>query len=81
MSRKQLLLLLPVVVTLSTLTVHFNNQSAIAMSPEVARQQSGRETVQASSLQNSKIESWLPRGIAAFIIGGHIIYSRKKEPK
>jgi hypothetical protein len=79
---KQLLLLLPIVATLSTLTVHFNHQSALAMSAtEIDRQQSGRETAQANSLQNSKTENWLPRGIAVFIVGGHIIYSRQKQPK
>lgn len=82
MPRKQLLLLLPIVAILSTLAVHSNHQSALAMpTTEVGQQQRGREAAQAYSLQNGKIESWLPRGIAAFIVSGHIIYSRRKRLK
>jgi len=82
MPRKQLLLLLPIVATLSTLTVYFNYQSELAMpATEVGQQQRGRETAQANYLQNGKSENWLSRGIAALIISGHIIYIRKKQPK
>lgn len=76
MPGKQLLRLLAIAATFSTLTFHFNHQSALATSAkEVSQQQRGRETAQAIS------ESWLPRCIAAFIIGGYTIYNRKKLPK
>jgi hypothetical protein len=83
MPGKQLLRLLSIAATLSTLAVYFNHQSALGMSAaEVGQQQRGRETAQANSLQNLKIpESWLPRCTVAFIIGGYIIYSRKKRLK
>jgi hypothetical protein len=82
MPEKQLLRLLAIAATLSTLTVHFNHQSALASAEEVGQQQRGRETAQVNSLQNRKIpESWSPRCIVAFIIGGYIIYSRKKRLK
>jgi hypothetical protein len=82
MPGKQLLHLLAIAATLSTVAIQFNHQSALAMSAEEAGRQRGRETAQANSLQNSKIfESSLPQCLASFIIGGHIIYVRKKRLK
>jgi hypothetical protein len=80
MSGKHLLQLLTISATLTTLAIQFNHQSALATSAEEVGQQRGRETAQANSLQNRKIfESSLPKCLASFIIGGHIIYVRKKR--
>ncbi len=77
---KQLLYLLAITVTLSTLAIQFNNQSALAISAEEVERQHGRETVQANSLQNHQtFESSLPKCLASFMIGAHIIYVRKKR--
>jgi hypothetical protein len=82
MPGKQLLHLLAIVVTFSASAVHFNHQSALAMSPKEVSQQRGRETAQANFLQSSESpESLLSRCLTVFIIGGHIIYSRKKRQK
>ncbi len=42
---KQLLYLLAITATLSTLVIQFNNQSALAISAEEVGQQRGRETI------------------------------------
>ena len=83
MPGKQLFHLLAIVVTFSTSAVHFNHQSALAMSPKEASQQQRRqETAQANFLQNRESpESLLSRCLTVFIIGGHIIYSHKKRLK
>ncbi len=77
---KQLLYLLAITATVNTLAIQFNNRSALAISAQEVGQQRGRETVQANSLQNYKtFESSLPQCLASFMIGGHIIYVRKKR--
>jgi hypothetical protein len=78
---KQLLYLLAITTTLSTLTIQFEDRSALAMSAEEVGRQRGREAVQADSLQNRNFESSLPKCLAGFIIGSHIIYVRKKRVK
>jgi hypothetical protein len=76
---KQLLYLLAITATLSTLVIQFDDRSALAISAEEVGQQRGRETVQANSLQNlTTFESSLPKCLASFIIGAHIIYVSKK---
>jgi hypothetical protein len=78
---KQLLYLFTITATLSTLAIQFNDRSALAISAEEVGRQRGREAVQAASLQNLDFESSLPKCLASFIIGGHIIYVRKKRVK
>lgn len=77
---KQLLHLLAITATLSTLAIQFDDRSALAMSSEEVTRQRGRETEQANSLQNGNtLESSLPKCLASFIIVGHMIYVRKKR--
>jgi hypothetical protein len=76
---KQLLYLLAITVTLSTLAIQFDDRSALAISAEEVGQQPRGETVKANFLQNhTTFDSSLPTCLASFIIGGHMIYVRKK---
>jgi hypothetical protein len=82
MSGKHLLQLLTISVTLTTLAIQFNHQSALATSAKEVGQQRGQETAQANSIQNrNNFESSLPKCLASFMIGAHIIYTRKKQLK
>jgi hypothetical protein len=81
MSGKQLLHLITITATLSIFAIQFNYQSAPAISAEKVEQQRGQETARANSLQNRNNFDSLPKCLAGFMIGAHIIYVRKKQLK
>lgn len=82
MPGKQLLHLLTITTTFSILAIQFNHQPALSISAEKVVQPRGQETARANSLQNrNNFESALPKCLASFMIGAHIIYVRKKQLK
>ena len=81
MSGKQLLQLFTITTTLSILAIQFNHQSALAISAEKVGQSRGQETAQVNSIQNRNNFDSLPKCLASFMIGAHIIYVRKKQLK
>ena len=82
MSGKQLLHLITITATFSIFAIQFNHQSALAISAEKVVQQRGQEIARTNSLQNrNNFESSLPKCLASFMIGAHMIYVRKKQLK